>query len=74
MFRRLTRMVIFFRKSAPNRSRRQGQPTGPVQAYNFRMCFSGGTDRIAFRKPDHYDPHRYALLAKLIEARTRAEG
>lgn len=51
-----------------------GSADQAVQAYNFRMCFSEGPDRIVFVKPEHYDPRRYALLVKLIEARTRAEG
>ncbi len=46
-----------------------------VQAYNYRMCFSNiPANEVAFRKPDGYDPRRYALLARLIEARTKAEG
>jgi len=45
-----------------------------VQSYNFRMCFTAAPDRIAFAKPAGYDPHRYELLARLIEARTKAEG
>ncbi len=51
-----------------------GSADKAVQAYNFRMCFSAVPDRIVFLMPDHYDPRRYGLLAKLIEARTRAEG
>jgi FAD-dependent oxidoreductase family protein len=51
-----------------------GSADQAVQAYNFRMCFSAAPDRIVFRKPGRYDPRRYALLAKLIEARTKAEG
>jgi hypothetical protein len=51
-----------------------GSADQAVQAYNFRMCFSPASDRIVFLRPDHYDPARYTLLAKLIEARTRAEG
>jgi hypothetical protein len=51
-----------------------GSADRAVQAYNFRMCFSAAPDRIVFFKPGHYGPRRYALLAKLIEARTRAEG
>jgi hypothetical protein len=45
-----------------------------VQSYNFRMCFTAAPDRIAFAKPASYDPHRYELLARLIQARTKAEG
>jgi hypothetical protein len=45
-----------------------------VQAYNFRMCFTATSDRVPFAKPAAYDPHRYELLARFIEARTKAEG
>ena len=62
----------------PEISRRTLPPAGSadeaVQAYNFRMCFSEAPNRIAFGKPDGYDAARYELLAKLIEARTKAEG
>ncbi len=51
-----------------------GSADKAVQAYNFRMCFSAAADRIPFAKPDTYDPARYALLARLIEARTKSEG
>jgi len=51
-----------------------GSADKAVQSYNFRMCFSGAPDRVAFAKPAGYDAHRYELLARLIEARTKAEG
>jgi hypothetical protein len=51
-----------------------GSANKAVQAYNFRMCFSDAAGRIAFAKPAGYDPHRYELLARLLEARTKAEG
>jgi hypothetical protein len=51
-----------------------GSADQAVQAYNFRMCFSGAADRIPFAKPPAYDSHRYQLLARLIEARSKAEG
>jgi hypothetical protein len=45
-----------------------------VQAYNFRMCLCESPDRQApFPKPAHYDPARYALLARLIGAIETAE-
>jgi hypothetical protein len=45
-----------------------------VQAYNFRMCLCESPDRQAtFPKPDHYDPARYALLARLIRGIEAAE-
>ena len=46
-----------------------------VQAYNFRMCFSEAPDnRVAFPKPEGYNPDRYALFARLLKARVAAEG
>lgn len=46
-----------------------------VQCYNYRMCFSSvASNRTAFAKPAGYDARRYALLARLIAARTKAEG
>lgn len=46
-----------------------------VQCYNYRMCFSSvASNQVAFAKPEGYDAHRYALLARLIAARTKAEG
>ncbi len=51
-----------------------GSADKAVQSYNFRMCFTAAPDRIVFVKPEGYDPHRYELLARLIEARTKSEG
>jgi len=51
-----------------------GSADKAVQSYNFRMCFSSAPDRVAFAKPAGYVPHRYELLARLIEARAKAEG
>src|SRR5947209_366051 len=46
-----------------------------VQAYNFRMILSDDpANRVAFPKPPGYDPHRYELLARLIEATTQTNG
>jgi FAD dependent oxidoreductase len=46
-----------------------------VQAYNFRMCFSEVPEnRVAFPKPEGYDPARYTLFARLLKARVSAEG
>lgn len=62
----------------PEISDRKLPPAGSadkaVQAYNFRLCFSDAADRIPFARPPAYDPRRYDLLARLIEARTKAEG
>lgn len=38
-----------------------------VQAYCFRMCLSNHPDnRVAFPKPDHYNPENYELLARVF--------
>jgi len=51
-----------------------GSADRAVQAYNFRVCFSDAVNRVPFAKPSAYEPHRYELLARLIEARTKTEG
>jgi hypothetical protein len=38
-----------------------------IQAYNFRMYLANTADRVAFPKPAHYDPSRYALLARYLK-------
>jgi hypothetical protein len=45
------------------------------QAYNFRMILSDDpANLVPFPKPPGYDPHRYELLARLLEASTKANG
>ena len=39
-----------------------------VQAYNFRMILSDKEDRVPFPKPAGYDPARYGLLARFLNA------
>lgn len=39
-----------------------------VQAYNFRLHVTTGPDRVAYPEPDGYDPSRYELLRRYIEA------
>jgi hypothetical protein len=58
-----------------------GEPLAPgsadrmVQAYNYRMCLTTvSANRVSFARPANYDARRYALLARLIEARTASEG
>jgi hypothetical protein len=52
-----------------------GSADKKVQAYNFRMCLSDvPSNQTPFTKPEGYDPKRYDLLVRLIEARTKAEG
>ena len=46
----------------------QGSGDRGVQAYNFRMCLCQTEDRIPITEPDAYDPARYELLVRRIEA------
>jgi hypothetical protein len=47
----------------------QGQGDRCVQAYNFRMCLTDvAANRLPFPKPADYDPNRYELLRRYIEA------
>lgn len=39
-----------------------------VQAYNFRMRLTNAADKIPYPKPPGYDPARYALLARFMNA------
>jgi hypothetical protein len=66
-------------KLLPEISSRQLPPPGTadkaVQAYNYRMCFTDVPEnRVAFTPPPAYDPARYALFARLLQARLKAEG
>ena len=46
-----------------------------VQAYNFRMIMSDDpANRVPFPKPPNYDPHRYELMARLLESNTKRLG
>jgi hypothetical protein len=46
-----------------------------VQAYNFRLCLTDvAANRLAFPRPNGYDPKRYTLLARLIAALTAKNG
>lgn len=52
-----------------------GSADKKVQSYNFRMILSDNpANRVAFPKPPDYDPHRYELLARLLEATTKKLG
>ena len=39
-----------------------------IQAYNFRVCLTRAPDRLPFPKPRGYDPARYELLRRYIDA------
>lgn len=45
-----------------------GEGDNKVQAYNFRMYLSNKKGRVPFPKPKAYDPGRYALLARFLNA------
>jgi hypothetical protein len=46
-----------------------------VQSYNFRMIVSDDpANQVAFPKPPGYNPQRYELLARLLEAKTKQLG
>lgn len=44
-----------------------------VQAYNFRVHLSNRPGKIAFPKPEGYDPGRYALLARFLQVSPRVK-
>ncbi len=45
-----------------------GEGDHRIQAYNFRVCLTTAADRLPFPRPRGYDPDRYALLLRYIEA------
>lgn len=48
---------------------KNGEGDKRLQAYNFRMTLSRHPDnRVAFKKPENYDPKRYELLARVYRA------
>lgn len=52
-----------------------GSADRKVQAYNFRLCMTTNRDNmVPFPKPPGYDPSRYELLARMIEAHVEKEG
>jgi len=52
-----------------------GSADKKVQAYNFRMILSEDpANQVPFPKPPSYDPKRYELLARLLDAMTAKLG
>ena len=47
---------------------RPGEGDYKVQAYNFRMYLTDKEGKVPFPKPAGYDPGRYALLARFLNA------
>ena len=46
-----------------------GEGDARVQAYNFRLCYTQDpANRLPHRKPAKYDPAKYELLARYLEA------
>jgi hypothetical protein len=49
-----------------------GEGDRKVQAYNYRLCMTDRKDnQVAFPRPAGYDPARYELLARYLEAKPR---
>jgi hypothetical protein len=47
----------------------EGAADRRVQAYNFRLCLTDRPEnRVAFSKPANYDPLRYEILLRYVEA------
>ena len=45
-----------------------GEPAAGVMAYCYRLCLSTKEDRLPIDPPPDYDPTRYELVARFIEA------
>jgi hypothetical protein len=53
----------------PGDGGRPGEGDACVQAYNFRLCYTQDpANRLPHTKPAKYDPARYELLARYLEA------
>jgi len=51
----------------------EGRGDHRIQAYNYRMCLTKVPEnRVAFPKPDNYDPMQYELLARYLDKGWRA--
>ncbi len=52
-----------------------GSADRKVQAYNFRMILSHDpANQVAYPKPAHYDPARFELFARLLDAMQKKQG
>ena len=52
-----------------------GSADKKVQAYCFRLCLTDDPgNQLRYPKPPDYDPHRYVLLARLLEALGKKNG
>jgi hypothetical protein len=51
---------------------KDGEADRRIQAYNFRVCLTNvPANRLAFPKPEGYDPGQYELLARDLQAGSR---
>jgi hypothetical protein len=51
-----------------------GSADKAVQAYNYRMCFSSvAANQTPFERPSAYDPARFELLVRLLQAQEKAD-
>ena len=56
-------------------AREAGSADRMVQAYNFRMILSHDpANQVAYPKPAHYDPARFELFARLLDAMQKKQG
>jgi hypothetical protein len=53
---------------SPDQAGAPGEGDYRVQAYNFRMYLSNQAERLPFPQPMGYDPARYGLLARFLNA------
>ena len=53
---------------APDPPGTTGEGDHRIQAFNFRVCLTRAADRLPFPKPEGYDPARYELLLRYIQA------
>src|ERR1035441_8223954 len=52
-----------------------GSADRKVQAYNFRMILSHDpANQVAYPRPAHYDPARFELFARLLDAMQKKQG
>ena len=60
---------------SPEPKGQTGSADKKVQAYNFRMILSDDpANQVAFPKPPDYNPQRYELLSRLLEAKAKQLG
>lgn len=45
-----------------------GEGDHRIQAFNFRLCLTKAADRLPFPRPTGYDPTRYELLRRYLDA------